>query len=380
MTHSDFSRYARHLLLPEVGLVGQKTLRLSHVAVVGLGGLGCPAALYLAAAGVGCLSLIDDDVVSLSNLQRQILYDTGEIGELKVLAAKQRLQSLNPDIEVRGLSERLTASNATRLLAGANVVLDGSDNFPTRYLTSDYSVLHRVPVVFGALERFVGQVMVIHPEAGGPCYRCLHPVPPSPGAVPTCDEAGVLGVLPGLVGTLQAAETLKILLSKGRPLIGRIQIHDVLAGSCRTVELRPDPACSACGSSPKIHTLQDRIWSCGFQNEGRIEELPVSRLLELMSGQARDGIVLVDVRRPDEIQNGMIPGALEIPLDHLPNQLDELTAAASGKALIFYCQRGSRSLKAAGLIAPQIGTTLYSLRGGYESYLAVGGRTGLPRS
>jgi adenylyltransferase/sulfurtransferase len=371
----DPIRYSRHLLLPEIGPQGQQRLHDACVAVVGLGGLGCPAALYLAAAGIGRLRLIDPDVVSLANLQRQILYSTAEVGQPKAATAAARLRNLNPDVTVEVVASRLQAENARELLAGADVIVDGSDNFPTRYLTSDYAVLTGKPVVFGALERFQGQVTVLHPGTGGPCYRCLHPDLPPAGAVPTCDEAGVLGVLPGLIGTLQAAEAMKVILQIGQPLIGRMLLLDVLRGTSRTVAFRRNSLCSACGDHPVIDELRDEVWACSSGSGGRIgsvEEVDGPQFLEWLRTRAGD-LMVVDVRRPDETAGGVVPGAVLVPLDQIEGEAERLSAAAGERTVVLYCARGARSLKAAHLLAPVMGRVVHSLRGGMETYLATGG-------
>ncbi|NUP09010.1 MAG: molybdopterin-synthase adenylyltransferase MoeB [Polyangiaceae bacterium] len=262
LTEAQRDRYSRHLLLPEVGEVGQAKLLASKVLLLGAGGLGSPAALYLAAAGVGTLGLVDGDVVDASNLQRQILHGTSRVGSAKVDSAEQTLKDLNPDVKVVKFKERLTSENVDRIFSGFDVVVDGCDNFPTRYLVNDASIFHKVPVVHGSIFRFEGQVTVFHPTGGGPCYRCLYPEPPPPHLAPSCQEAGVLGILPGVVGVIQATEAIKILLGKGTSLTGRLLTYDSMRMRFGELKLRKDKSCPACGESPTIREYIDYEGFC----------------------------------------------------------------------------------------------------------------------
>jgi molybdopterin/thiamine biosynthesis adenylyltransferase len=272
-TAEQAQRYSRHLLIPEVGETGQQKLLNSKVLLIGAGGLGSPAAYYLASAGVGTLGIVDSDVVDLTNLQRQILHTTDRIGESKVSSAKRTLEALNPDVKIVGYEERLSAANIDRIIAGYDVVIDGADNFPTRYLLNDASVKHRIPVVHGSIYRFEGQVTVFKPFEG-PCYRCLFPEPPPPELAPSCAEAGVLGVLPGVIGTIQATEAIKLLLGIGDPLVGRYLLYDALEGSFREVRLRRDPECPVCGEHPTITDYIDYEGFCASPAEWRAEHAP----------------------------------------------------------------------------------------------------------
>jgi molybdopterin/thiamine biosynthesis adenylyltransferase/rhodanese-related sulfurtransferase len=272
-TPEQAQRYSRHLLIPEVGEEGQQKLLKSKVLLIGAGGLGSPAAFYLASAGVGTLGIVDSDVVDLTNLQRQILHNTDRIGESKVSSAKQTLEALNPDVKIVGYEERLSAANIDRIIEGYDVVIDGADNFPTRYLLNDASVKHRVPVVHGSIFRFEGQVTVFKPFEG-PCYRCLFPEPPPPELAPSCAEAGVLGVLPGVIGTIQATEAIKLLLEIGEPLVGRYLLYDALEGSFREVRLRRDPECPVCGEHPTITDYIDYEGFCASPAEWRAQNVP----------------------------------------------------------------------------------------------------------
>jgi len=273
LTPSQAQRYSRHLLIPEVGEAGQQKLLDSKVLLIGAGGLGSPAAYYLASAGVGTLGIVDSDVVDLTNLQRQILHTTDRIGESKVSSAKRTLEALNPDVKIVGYEERLSAANIDRIIAGYDVVIDGADNFPTRYLLNDASVKHRVPVVHGSIFRFEGQVTVFKPFEG-PCYRCLFPEPPPPELAPSCAEAGVLGVLPGVIGTIQATEAIKLLLYIGESLVGRYLLYDALEGSFREVHLRRDPECPVCGEHPTITDYIDYEGFCASPAQWRAEHAP----------------------------------------------------------------------------------------------------------
>ena len=358
-------RYHRQIILPEVGEDGQRKLKAARVLVVGAGGLGSPAALYLAGAGIGHLGIVDDDLVDVSNLQRQILHETARVGDPKAASAVDRLRGLNPEIEVEAHVVRLAADNALDILSGYDVVIDGSDNFPTRYLVNDACVLLGIPCVYGAIQRFEGQASVFA-APGGPCYRCLFRDPPPPGLVPSCAEAGVMGVLPGLVGTVQATETIKLLLGKGRSLVGRLLLVDSLDMEFREVLVRRDPECAMCGDAPTVTELIDYERFCAGQGEPAVAEaradaaaagggdapgppeapVPPSHggeisVAELKARRERgESVRLLDVREPHEWSISAIEGAELIPLRELPDRLDEFDRA---EEVVVYCRTGHRS-------------------------------------
>ncbi|UCG76862.1 MAG: molybdopterin-synthase adenylyltransferase MoeB [Gemmatimonadota bacterium] len=358
LTADELKRYSRHLLIPEVGLEGQERLKQARVLLIGAGGLGSPLALYLTAAGVGTIGVVDHDEVDLTNLQRQILYDTASVGTSKLRSAAARLRAMNPEVQIRTFETRLESSNALEILDGWDVVADGSDNFPTRYLVNDAAVLLGVPTVYGAIFRFEGQVSVFG-AAEGPCYRCLFREPPPPELAPSCAEAGVFGVLPGIVGTIQATEAIKLILGQGRPLVGRLLLIDALRMTFRELSIRRDPDCPVCGESPTITELIDYEEFCGVRPEPdaaassvpEIDVLELRRWLE--QGRA---FQLIDVREPYEWQicNLEPQGARLTPMDRLPSLLGELD---SGRPLVIYCRTGVRSahvvdaLRAAGFEA-----------------------------
>jgi adenylyltransferase/sulfurtransferase len=367
LPREQLNRYHRHLLLPEIGIDGQEKLLNARVLIVGLGGLGCPASLYLAAAGVGRLGLVDFDRVDASNLQRQVLYTTGEIGQLKVEAAARRLHALNPDIAIEPISERLTVDNAERIFSGYDYIVDGSDNFATRYLVNDACVLFGKINIYGSIFRFEGQAAVLaHPE--GPCYRCLFPVPPRPGDVPNCAEAGVLGVLPGQIGTLQATETIKLILGIGDPLIGRLMIFDALDMSWRSLRTAKDPDCAICGSAPSIRHLIHPDLFCGrtVEHEG-IQEAGPQAVSDLL-GQHGTEALLLDVREPLERQINPGPeSSVPIPLGELTGRLGELEHFRE-KPVIAYCAIGVRSMKALEILKEHGFTNLINMTGGLARY------------
>ena len=362
----EAQRYARHLILPEVGPDGQRRLKAARVLLVGAGGLGSPAALYLAAAGVGTIGLVDADRVEVSNLQRQVLHGTAAIGRTKVESAAARLADLNPLVAVERHEERLTSANAMRILAGYDVVVDGSDNFPTRYLVNDACALLGKPDVYGSVWRFEGQVSVFWPPRG-PCYRCLYRDPPPPELVPSCAEGGVLGVLPGIVGTLQATEAIKLVLGAGVPLTGRLLLVDALGMTFRELALERDPACPLCGARPTIDRLIDYEAFCGTAPQGARSEVPMELSVielrdELQGGRALD---LVDVREPWEFGVCRIPGSRLIPLRELPARVAELDPAAE---IVTICHTGQRSLVAARALREAGLARARSLRGGVEAW------------
>ena len=361
LSRQELARYARHLVLPEVGIEGQRRLAGSSVLLVGAGGLGSPAALYLAAAGVGRIGIVDFDVVDESNLQRQILHDTSWVGRPKLESAVARLAALNPLVRVEPHATALTRDNALALLAGYDVVVDGTDNFETRYLTNDACYLLKKPNVYGSIFRFEGQVSVFW-AGRGPCYRCLFPQPPPPGLVPSCAQGGVLGVLPGVIGGLQATETLKILLGIGEPLVGRLLLYDALALRFDEVQLPRDPECPLCSSRATIRELQDYPAFCGAGKEERmegVEEIGVSELKRRLD--AGDPLEIIDVREPHEWAICRIEGARLVPLATLGSRLHELDPA---RTYVLQCRSGVRSAKALGLLREAGFSHLLNLRGG----------------
>ncbi|WP_395088774.1 molybdopterin-synthase adenylyltransferase MoeB [Armatimonas sp.] len=357
LSSTERERYVRHLLLPELGLAGQKRLKAATVAVVGAGGLGCPALQYLAAAGVGTIRVIDDDAVDRSNLQRQILYRDSDVGQAKAEVAAAVLRAQNPLILIEAHRVRLVAANAAALLRGADAIVNGADNFPTRYLVSDASVLLGIPHVHGAIHRFEGEVSVFLP--GGPCYRCLHPNPPALGTVPSCSEAGVLGVLPGLVGTIQATETLKLLLGIGLPLVGRLLLLDALTLRFRELRLPRNPACGACGNTPTLQELADNTGvQCPTGVTTMREMTPTELKVKLDRG---DEFLLIDVREPNEFELCRIPGARLIPLNTIPQHMGDLDPDAE---IVLQCRSGRRSADALLFLQANGFTNLWNLKGG----------------
>ena len=362
LSHEELLRYSRHLLLPEVGVEGQRRLRAARVLLIGAGGLGSPAALYLAAAGVGTLGLVDFDRVDLTNLQRQILHGTSDVGRPKLDSAAERIGDLNPGVSVRSHAVRLTRANALGVIGEYDIVVDGSDNFPTRYLANDACVLLRRPYVYGSIFRFEGQASVFA-TGDGPCYRCLYPEPPPPGMVPTCAEGGVLGVLPGVIGSIQALETIKLLLGAGDSLAGRLLLFDALRLRFRELRLRRDPACPVCGDSPTIRELIDYEAFCGLgPAEGDGDVSAAELRAERMAGRR---LTLVDVREPHEWAVRRIDGATLIPLGDLPERLRELD---SRLPVVAYCQRGTRSRRAADILRAAGFADVRSLTGGIERW------------
>ncbi len=359
---AELIRYARHLTLPGVGVAGQEKLRTARVLIVGAGGLGSPAALYLAAAGVGTLGLVDSDRVDLTNLQRQILHGTGGIGRSKLESAADRLTDLNPSTRLELHPVRLSSTNATGIIAGYDIVLDGSDNFPTRYLVNDACILAGKPFVYGSILRFDGQVSVFG-SAGGPCYRCLFAEPPPAQLVPNCAEAGVLGVLPGVVGTLQATEVLKLILGIGEPLVGRLLLYDGLGARTREVAVRRDRSCAVCGDQPTVTELIDYEAFCGVADRqaGRAE-LPASELAAWIESGVP--LELIDVREPWETEIGTIPGSRLIPLAGLAERLPDLDPR---RLYVTVCHRGQRSLAAQALLEGA-GFEARSLEGGVDAW------------
>ncbi|MDH4045535.1 MAG: molybdopterin-synthase adenylyltransferase MoeB [Gemmatimonadota bacterium] len=363
LTPVEMRRYARHFSLPEIGETGQRRLKAARVLLVGAGGLGSPAALYLAAGGVGVIGIVDDDRVDESNLQRQILYGTQAIGRPKGEAAEERLRDLNPHVRIERFDARLTSGNALGILREFDVIVDGSDNFPTRYLVNDACVLLGKPDVYGAIFRFEGQVSVFaHREA--PCYRCLFRDPPPPELIPSCEQAGVLGVVPGIIGSLQALEVMKLATGAGQPLVGRLLLFDGLLARFRELPIRRDPACPVCGDHPTIRELIDYDAFCGTPAPLADEvEITVASLRQLLA-ESR-AVQLVDVREPWEWSICRLDGANLIPLRELPQRFGELEAS---RPVVAYCHTGQRSLIARQFLMAQGYGSVRSLRGGVDSW------------
>ncbi|MGI0072092.1 MAG: molybdopterin-synthase adenylyltransferase MoeB [Thermoplasmata archaeon] len=361
-------RYSRHLLLPEVGVAGQKALRRSKVLIIGAGGLGAPTSLYLAAAGVGEIGLVDFDEVELSNLQRQVLYTTADLGRPKLDAAKDRLEALNPGVRVRTIPGHLTSATALDVLRPYDVVVDGTDNFPTRYLVNDACVLLGKPNVYGSIYRFEGQASVFDAKRG-PCYRCLYPEPPPPDLVPSCAEGGVLGVLPGMIGMLQATETVKLLTGIGEPLIGRLVLYDALAMRFRELRLKKNPSCVICSPKATQKGLIDYPAFCGIRpaaegdEAGGLPEITPEALRDELAGA--DPPMLVDVREPNEWEIVHLPHAHLIPRGELPDRLNELTGA---RRLVVYCRTGGRSSQATRLLLDLGFSNVRNLTGGITAW------------
>ena len=344
LSDEEIRRYARHLILPEVGLEGQKKLKAARVLAVGAGGLGSPLALYLAAAGVGTIGLVDFDVVDESNLHRQVLFGTADVGRPKLAAAAERLRDLNPNVRIVPFEERLTSANALSIVRDFDVVADGTDNFPTRYLVNDACVLAGKPNAYASVFRFEGQASVFWAEKG-PCYRCLYAEPPPPGLVPSCAEGGVLGILPGLLGVMQATETLKLILGVGEPLIGRLVLVDALSMRFRDLKIRKNPACVVCGPNPTVTKLIDYEAFCGavplVSSSGMFADEPEVTVEELKAKRDRgDAFVLVDVREEREWAISDLPDSVKIPLGTLPESLDKLSP---DDEIVVYCRTGGRS-------------------------------------
>jgi sulfur-carrier protein adenylyltransferase/sulfurtransferase len=352
---ADLARYSRHLVLREVGVEGQQKLKAARVLLVGVGGLGSPAALYLAASGIGTIGVIDNDKVDVSNLQRQVLYDTESVGRSKAEAAKERLLALNPEIELIAHAVELRATNVREIFARYDVVLDGTDRFTTRYLANDACVLLRKPLVSAAIHRFEGQAMTYVPDRS-PCYRCLFPEPPADGVVPNCAEAGVLGVLPGVMGTIQATEAIKLIIGVGEPLLGRLLTYDALAMHFEEFRFSRRRDCAVCGEQPTIREPADLVELCSTEVMERVRRLTPAQLQPLLSEAA-----IIDVREPKEFAVSRLPGAVNIPVGQLQHRLPEIPA---GQLAVFICRSGARSLTASAIAARAGLTTAAHLEGG----------------
>jgi sulfur-carrier protein adenylyltransferase/sulfurtransferase len=364
LSREEIMRYSRHLIMPEVGMDGQLKLKQAKVLCIGTGGLGAPVGLYLAAAGVGRIGLVDFDSVDLTNLQRQILFGTQDIGRPKIEAAADRLRNLNPDIQIDQFETRLTGDHALEILKNYDMVVDGTDNFPTRYLVNDACVILGKPNVYGSIFRFEGQITIFGAPAG-PCYRCLYPEPPPPGLVPSCAEGGVLGVLPGIVGAIQAAETLKLIIGKGEPLIGRLLLFDALAMRFRELKLRKNPDCPVCGEHPTITKLIDYAEFCGIRGEETASPaqtgVPEIAPRELKARLDRgDDLFVLDVREPHEYQICNLGGHL-IPLGELSRRVNELD---SSREIVAHCRSGKRSAEAVEFLRGAGFRKVLNLKGG----------------
>jgi sulfur-carrier protein adenylyltransferase/sulfurtransferase len=362
LNNEEILRYSRHLIMPEVGMEGQQKLKAARVLCIGAGGLGSPLALYLAAAGVGTLGIVDFDVVDFTNLQRQIIHSTSDVGRKKLDSAEEKLKAINPFVNVKKFETRLSSENALELFREFDVIADGTDNFPTRYLVNDACVLTGKPNVYGSIFRFEGQASVFATEEG-PCYRCLYPEPPPPGLVPSCAEGGVLGILPGLVGVMQATEVIKLILGAGEPLIGRLLLIDALAMKFRELKLRKNPDCPACGTHRTITKLIDYNEFCGIRGEEKpvetgIPEMQVEELKRRLD--AGENLFVLDVREPHEYQICNIGGHL-IPLGDLPKRVNELD---SSREIVAHCRSGVRSAKAVGFLQQAGFKKVHNLAGG----------------
>jgi adenylyltransferase/sulfurtransferase len=369
LSHEEIMRYSRHLLIPEVGLEGQRKLKNSSALIVGTGGLGSPVSLYLAAAGVGRIGLVDYDVVDKSNLQRQVIHGTSSIGQLKVESAKAKLLDLNPDIQIDVYNEPYTSENALRIAKDYDIILDGTDNFPTRYLTNDVAVFLGKPNVYASIFRFDGQVSVFYAKEG-PCYRCLFPEPPPPGLVPSCAEGGVLGILPGTIGTLQATEALKVLLGIGDPLIGRLLLYNALDMSFDFVQLKKNPKCRVCGPNADIKELIDYEEFCGVPGHDHGDEGSAGAGLDITAPELAERVKdnhlkLLDVREPHELEISALPNAVNIPLGQLASRLSELNSADD---MVVFCKGGTRSARALELLASAGFKKVKNLKGGINAW------------
>jgi adenylyltransferase/sulfurtransferase len=366
LNNDEILRYSRHLIMPEVGMEGQQKLKAARVLCIGAGGLGSPLSLYLAAAGVGTLGIVDFDVVDYTNLQRQIIHTTADVGRKKLDSAAETLKAINPFVDIQKFETRLSSANALDLFREFDIVADGTDNFPTRYLVNDACVLTGKPNVYGSIFRFEGQASVFAAEAG-PCYRCLYPEPPPPGLVPSCAEGGVLGILPGLVGVIQATEVIKLILGKGDSLIGRLLLVDALAMKFRELKLRKNPDCPACGRHRTITKLIDYDEFCGIRGEEKSEEKPVAGGISEIQVEelkrrldAKDDLFVLDVREPHEYQICNIGGHL-IPLGDLPKRVNELDTS---REIVAHCRSGVRSAKAVDFLQQAGFKKVHNLAGG----------------
>jgi adenylyltransferase/sulfurtransferase len=369
-SNDEIARYSRHLIMPEVTLEGQKRLKAASILCIGAGGLGSPIALYLAAAGIGRMGLVDGDVVDFSNLQRQILHGTKDVGRKKLNSARDRIREVNPNVQIDLHDTLFTSANAAELVRDYDIVIDGTDNFPTRYLSNDICVFLKKPNVYGSIFRFDGQCTIFAPHLGGPCYRCMFPEPPPPGMVPSCAEGGVLGVLPGIIGVMQALEAIKLVMGIGEPLIGRLVHFDALKLKFREFKLRRDPKCPVCGENPTITELIDYDQFCGIPQAAAAEAaeapIPTMTVLELKQKlDNRDKFVLLDVREPFEWDICHIDHAKLIPLGQLPSRMSELDSADE---IVIHCKSGGRSAKAVRLLQEAGFSKLHNVEGGITAW------------
>ncbi len=366
LSNDEILRYSRHLIMPEVGMEGQLKLKQARVLCIGAGGLGSPLALYLAAAGVGTLGIVDFDIVDFTNLQRQIIHSTEDVGRKKLDSAAESIAGINPNVDVRKFEARLTSANALDIFRDFDIIVDGTDNFPTRYLVNDACVLTGKPNVYGSIFRFEGQASVFATK-DGPCYRCLYPEPPPPGLVPSCAEGGVLGILPGLVGVIQATEAIKLILGSGEPLIGRLLLVDALAMRFRELKLRKNPECPVCGPHPTVTQLIDYEQFCGIRGE---EKPAAATMLDMTPEElkqrldAGDDLFVLDVREPHEYQICNLGGHL-IPLNDLPKRVSELD---SSREIVVHCKMGGRSAKAVDFLKQAGFTKVHNLAGGINAW------------
>jgi sulfur-carrier protein adenylyltransferase/sulfurtransferase len=366
LNNNEILRYSRHLIMPEVGMEGQLKLKRARVLCIGAGGLGSPLVLYLGAAGVGTIGIVDFDVVDFTNLQRQIIHGTEDVGRKKLDSAADAIAAINPNVEVRKFETRLTSANALQLFREFDIIVDGTDNFPTRYLVNDACVLTGKPNVYGSIFRFEGQASVFA-TTDGPCYRCLYPEPPPPGLVPSCAEGGVLGILPGLVGLIQATETIKLILGSGEPLIGRLLLVDALAMRFRELKLRKNPDCPVCGMHPTVTGLIDYEQFCGIRGEEKAAPITMTDISveELKQRIDRgDDLFVLDVREPHEYQICNLGGYL-IPLNDLPKRVGELD---SSREIVVHCKMGGRSAKAADFLRQSGFSKVHNLAGGINAW------------
>ena len=368
LNNEEIRRYSRHLILPEVGLAGQKKIKGSSVLCIGAGGLGSPIAMYLAAAGIVKIGILDFDTVDFSNLQRQILHTDADVGRSKAESAKETIRGINPHCEVVIHNTRITSENALDLIRPYDIVVDGTDNFPTRYLTNDACVLLKKPNVYGSIFRFEGQASVFAPHLGGPCYRCLYPEPPPPGMVPSCAEGGVLGVLPGIIGCIQATEILKLAIGKGTSLVGRLLLFNALDMKFRELKLRKDPACPICGEHPTIKELIDYETFCGIvpepENTGHPDEVTVQDMKQALDDPSLH-IKVVDVREPDEYEIAKVAGVPLLPLSQLAERFTELDP---NQQYYLHCKAGVRSMKALTFLRQQGFKYVKSVKGGITAW------------
>jgi adenylyltransferase/sulfurtransferase len=366
LSNDEILRYSRHLIMPEVGMEGQLKLKQARVLCIGAGGLGSPLTLYLAAAGVGTLGIVDFDVVDYTNLQRQIVHGTSDVGRKKLDSAADTLQEINPNVKIEKIESRLTSANALELFRDYDIIADGTDNFPTRYLVNDACVLTGKPNVYGSIFRFEGQASVFATEEG-PCYRCLYPEPPPPGLVPSCAEGGVLGILPGLVGVIQATETIKLILGSGEPLIGRLLLVDAMGMRFRELKLRKNPECPVCGPNRTVTKLIDYEQFCGIRGQEEAAPVAASDISVEEYKQRRDrgdDLFLLDVREPHEFSICNLGGYL-IPLNDLPKRVNELD---SSREIVVHCKLGGRSAKAADFLRKAGFTKVHNLAGGINAW------------